>query len=109
LDDFSRSDWLQKIGGQAATIEILNGPALHPVEGKRSDADAEKSYIYYLNQGFKLAPTGDQDNHYRTWAALPIRERASLRIHWTRRASLGACALVMCTPRKTKTCAWCSE
>src|ERR1043166_1517906 len=70
-DDFgSQQGWISKVGEQACLIELLNGPALTDTLGHRSDPDFESAYLYYLSLGFKLAPTGDQDNHYRTWGLI---------------------------------------
>jgi len=70
-DDFSsQKEWVTTIGAQACLIELLNGPALTDTLGHRSDPDFQNDYLYYLGLGFKLAPTGDQDNHYRTWGLI---------------------------------------
>lgn len=52
------------------TIEILNGPGTNPKPLPSVQAQHEKDYFFYLNQGFKLAPTADQDNHYAHWGNL---------------------------------------
>jgi hypothetical protein len=50
-------------------IEILSGPAM----AKTSDPDYhygkshEDDYFFYLKQGFHIAPSAGQDNHYKTW------------------------------------------
>lgn len=69
-DDFSSDDeWVRRVGDRARTLEILNGPGtvrnLPP--GSPPEEVAEPQYLKFLNLGFHLAPTGDQDNHYRTW------------------------------------------
>lgn len=52
------------------TIEILNGPGTSPKPIGKAQAYMEPDFLFYLNQGFKLAPTADQDNHYATWGSL---------------------------------------
>ncbi len=52
------------------TIEILNGPGTRPRPLPKVDAYHEKDYLFYLNQGFQLAPVADQDNHHAHWGSL---------------------------------------
>lgn len=52
------------------TIEILNGPGTSPKPQPKAEAYMEEDYFFYLNQGFKLAPSADQDNHYAHWGSL---------------------------------------
>ena len=67
-DDFdSMSDWVNEMGAQACLIEVLNGPAMAKQNGNRPRDVMEAEFLRYLNLGFHLAPTGDQDNHYETW------------------------------------------
>jgi hypothetical protein len=69
-DDFSsRAQWASTIGKYARLIEVLNGPGTKDETGLRAHA-METDYTWYLNTGLKLAPTGDQDNHYLTWGDL---------------------------------------
>lgn len=69
-DDFGdRATWIKKMGERAATIEILNGPGTNNANDLKPES-FESHYFYYLSQGFHLAPSGDQDNHYRTWGTL---------------------------------------
>lgn len=65
-DDFgSDEEWVRRMGERARTIEILNGPGTEPgVTGGRPEEVAEAQYLKFLNLGFHLAPSGDQDNHY---------------------------------------------
>jgi hypothetical protein len=48
------------------TIEIINGPHAGQGTGHRIDNVKSGSYLQYLNAGFKLSPTADQDNHFIT-------------------------------------------
>jgi hypothetical protein len=67
-DDFAgQADWINKMSQHAALFEVLNGPAMTKTSGNRSEELMEADYDHYLLLGFHLAPTGDQDNHYRTW------------------------------------------
>jgi hypothetical protein len=53
----------------ASLIEVLNGPGLKDGTGQRAKS-MESEYFKYLNLGFHLSPTADQDNHYRTWGTI---------------------------------------
>lgn len=67
LDDFpTRAQWLNEMGAVVRLVEIINGPAktkLSGVRGKVMQAD----FLRLLNFGFKVAPSADQDNHFKTW------------------------------------------
>lgn len=52
------------------TLEILNGPGTRPRPLPKVDAWHEKDYFHYLNQGFRIAPSADQDNHHAHWGSL---------------------------------------
>ncbi|MBI1818641.1 MAG: CehA/McbA family metallohydrolase [Deltaproteobacteria bacterium] len=70
-DDFdSTAQWIAKMDAHARLIEILNGPAMSKTNGQTSDESMESDYLHYLNLGFHLAPTADQDNHYKTWGTV---------------------------------------
>jgi lamin tail-like protein len=67
-DDFgSTANWIATMSKHVKLIEIMNGPAMIKDSGKRPSDIMEKDFLNYLNLGFHLAPTADQDNHYRTW------------------------------------------
>lgn len=67
-DDFpSRAEWIRTMDGLAELIEVVNGPAMTKTTGKRPADIMEVDYLEYLNLGFHLGPTADQDNHYPTW------------------------------------------
>jgi len=61
-------------------IEIVSGPAL--TDGSdlpiKSGNRHERDYWYYLNEGFHLAPTANQDNHFRTWGTITHARTAVL-------------------------------
>ncbi|MBN8625478.1 MAG: CehA/McbA family metallohydrolase [Planctomycetes bacterium] len=59
--------WVAALRPVACLMEVLNGPAMVRDGGHRAPEVAEKDYLEYLQLGFRLAPTADQDNHYFTW------------------------------------------
>ena len=66
-DDFgNQSAWIEKMGAAAYLIEILNGPGTKDGNGQTPEK-FEGDFLDYLSLGFHVAPSGDQDNHYRTW------------------------------------------
>lgn len=90
-DDFpSKADWISNIDNHARLIEVLNGPAMAKTSGNRPDDIAEFEYLYYLDQGFHLAPTADQDNHYFTWGTSTDARTAIIAPELTRPALLAA-------------------
>src|SRR5205814_7174274 len=62
-------EWIASMSKHARLIEVMNGPAMTKLSGQRPSDIMEKDYLDYLNLGFHLAPTADQDNHYRTWGS----------------------------------------
>lgn len=67
-DDFGGDEaWVREMGRHAALIEIICGPGLNPGVGVAHDRAAEVDYVHYLNMGFRVAPTANQDNHYYNW------------------------------------------
>jgi hypothetical protein len=64
--------FVRALDGRATMIEVINGPGLsNPEEDEVLFGTVKPAfYIAYLNLGLHLAPTGDQDNHYRTWGTL---------------------------------------
>ena len=90
-DDFgSDAGWLAAIGAQAGLIEVLNGPALTDAAGLRPANVMEADYLKYLNLGFHLGPTGDQDNHYKTWGTITDARTAVVAQQLTKAAILEA-------------------
>jgi len=69
-DDFSAADWLTRFGRFVSLIEVWNGPALTRTNGHEPNEVMEDQFLAYLNRGFQLAPTADQDNHYFTWGTI---------------------------------------
>ena len=68
LDDFGGSlrAWVAALDAHAQLINIINGPSHDRREPGRP---SESEYLRYLNLGFHLAPTADQDNHRRNWGS----------------------------------------
>ena len=65
----SDQNWVNEMGRYARLIEVLNGPGLSKTDGRKPTV-FENDFKYYLNLGFHVGPTGDQNNHYRTWGTL---------------------------------------
>jgi len=65
LDDFGSDtvQWLAKMGVYAHLIQRINGPGQNPGTNLPSANPDEAAFKKFLNLGFKLAPTADQDNH----------------------------------------------
>ncbi len=68
----SRAAFVKALDGRATMIEVVNGPGLtNPEDDQVLFGTVKPAFYYaYLNLGLHLAPTGDQDNHYRTWGTL---------------------------------------
>lgn len=70
-DDFgSEAEWIRRVGSEAAMIAMINGPSHATGEGIKPSPPAESEVFRYLNLGFHLAPTADQDNHKSTWGTI---------------------------------------
>jgi hypothetical protein len=90
-DDFpSVAGWIAALGPHAALIEVLNGPALAATLGHRAAEMMQADFLHYLNLGFRLAPTGDQDNHYETWGNITETRTGLIAPSLTRAAVLQA-------------------
>ncbi len=70
-DDFgSRAEWVAQMGRFVRLVEILNGS---PQSGA-APKSAEEDFLRILNLGFRVGPTGDQDNHKKKWGnSTPVR------------------------------------
>lgn len=69
LDDFGSDSiqWLNGMGKYARLIQMINGPGQKPGTNLESARPDEIAFRKFLNLGFKLAPTADQDNHQKNW------------------------------------------
>jgi hypothetical protein len=66
-DDFdSPAEWQDRMSKHVRLIEVLNGPGTKDGIGQTPTL-FERDYLDYLNEGFKVGPTGDQDNHWKNW------------------------------------------
>lgn len=74
-DDFGSFDnWVKRMGAQVRLIQMINGPGQSPGENLDPARPDENAFLKYLNMGFKVAPTADQDNHQKNWgSATPAR------------------------------------
>lgn len=74
-DDFGTPDnWVKRMGAQTRLIQIINGPGQAPGDNHDPARPDEDAFFKYLNMGFKVAPTADQDNHEKNWgSATPAR------------------------------------
>lgn len=67
----SKAAFARALDERATLIEVINGPGTvnpnsEPIASKRNSA----YFFQYLNMGLHLAPTADQDNHFKTWGTL---------------------------------------
>ncbi|HEX6767265.1 MAG TPA: hypothetical protein VF103_17325, partial [Polyangiaceae bacterium] len=71
-DDFGTRDaWVAALDPYAELIEVFSGPALkNGGPGLEPSDTCDHQYLKYLNLGFHLAPTANQDNHHRTWGTI---------------------------------------
>jgi hypothetical protein len=66
-DDFPTLDaWRTALDARAELINIINGPS-HDQSSPASASEGE--FQRYLDLGFHLAPTADQDNHRSNWGS----------------------------------------
>lgn len=69
-DDFgSEAEWVRRMGGAASLIEVLNGEPPPGSVDRRAPQVMENYYVRFLQLGFHLAPTGNQDNHKENWGS----------------------------------------
>lgn len=82
-DDYNKDfgELLKHAEKNVSLIEMVSGPALTklgtdlPIKaGNRH----EKDYWFYLNKGFRLAPTANQDNHFLNWGTITRARTAVL-------------------------------
>lgn len=66
-DDYpSAAAWRTALDARARLINLINGPS-H--DAPSPAAPSESEFRRYLNLGFHLAPTADQDNHRTNWGS----------------------------------------
>lgn len=66
IDDLPSDEWHDKLDSHAQLINIINGPS-H--EGSHLGKPSQGEFLRYLNMGFHLGPTADQDNHLKNWGS----------------------------------------
>lgn len=90
-DDFaSDEEWRQRMDARAVMIAMINGPSHATGTGLAPSPPAESEYRRYLNLGFHLAPTADQDNHFFTWGTITDARTAVIADELTKPALLAA-------------------
>lgn len=90
-DDFGSDEaWLAAMGAHAALIEVICGPGLNSGVGVEIDRNAEYDYVHYLNLGFRVAPTGNQDNHYYNWGDMTSARTGVVAAELTRESIIAA-------------------
>jgi hypothetical protein len=74
-DDFSTlENFVARMGAQARLIQMINGPGQVGGDNHRPANPDEEAFFKFLNLGFQVAPTADQDNHRKNWGtATPAR------------------------------------
>ena len=65
VDDFPAAEWRATLDARAELINVENGPSHQ--ENQPPGRPSEHEFLRYLNLGFHLAPTADQDNHLENW------------------------------------------
>lgn len=69
-DDFaSVTQWRQRVDARAQLICVANGSS-HTSGTNLTPYIDDREFLRYLNLGFHLAPTADQDNHRQTWGTI---------------------------------------
>lgn len=88
----SLAAFIRAVEGRAVLLEVINGPGTRkPAQGQILASKRNAGYYFqYLNMGLHLAPTADQDNHWRTWGTLTTARTVVLASRLTREAILKA-------------------
>lgn len=67
-DDFGDdAGWVREMGGAASLVELLNGEPPEATPSTRAPQIMDPFYLVFLQLGFHVAPTGNQDNHRANW------------------------------------------
>lgn len=78
-DDFGDdAGWIRAMGGAASLVEILNGEPPKNAPSTRAPQIMEPFYLRFLQLGFRVAPTGNQDNHHGQWGTVTEARTAIL-------------------------------
>ena len=90
-DDFPTfAEWRDKLDACAQLIEVINGPSHENGTGRQPATVADAEYRRYLNMGFHLAPTANQDNHRRTWGSITDARTAVVTTTLSKAGVIGA-------------------
>ena len=90
-DDFNGvQDFVKKMGAETRLIQIINGPGLTPGDGIPFAKPDEQAFLKFLNMGFRVAPTADQDNHQKNWGSATSARTAIIAPELTKKALLDA-------------------
>lgn len=113
LDDYEGSiSRLRDASKCVRLIEVINGPGTKNQKGLKAKLKGESYYRYYLSRGFRVAPTADQDNHYRTWGRLTDARTGVLAHELSRSAiseALGARRCFASTDKNLRLWYWVKE
>lgn len=91
FDDFpTPAEWIKAMSKHACLIEVWNGPGTVQATANLKPEDFRNDYLYYLNLGFKLAPTANQDNHYKDWGDRTVARTGIIAESKTKAAFLDA-------------------
>lgn len=67
----SKAAFVSAVEERATLIEVINGPGTKNPQSEPIGSNRNPAYYFqYLNMGLHLAPTADQDNHFKTWGTL---------------------------------------
>lgn len=89
-DDYDTTQaWVSALDTHAQLIEVLNGPSLSDGTDETPNVK-EEQYLSYLNLGFHLGATANQDNHHKNWGTLSQARTGVVMRELTKEALLAA-------------------
>lgn len=90
-DDFGDdAGWVRQMGRVTSLVELLNGEPLKDDPPGRAPQSMELHYRRLLRLGFRLAPTGNQDNHKKQWGTITEARTGVIASELTKPALLAA-------------------
>jgi hypothetical protein len=90
-DDFNGvQDFVKRMGAETRLIQVINGPGQAPGDNHPPAKPDEQAFFKYLNMGFMVAPTADQDNHRKNWGSATPARTAIIAPELTKKALLDA-------------------
>ena len=90
-DDFNGvQDFVKRMGAETRLIQIINGPGQSDGDNQKPAKPDEHAYFKFLNMGFMVAPTADQDNHRKNWGSATPARTAIIAPELTKKALLDA-------------------